>query len=142
MYTRSLHGTYRLLRGITLVGGGFWVLASVSAFIAPRLAYEDGPVPSLLGLLLRLAGSLLLAAAIALPLRWTTSGLLFIVRLFLFGAIALWIAYMGIQGVFDYFDGGKHWMIIPTSLYFLIFALALPLSLLIRRKAVSRPDGV
>jgi hypothetical protein len=134
---------YLTLRGIAAVGALILAFASMSAFVMPGLAYDEGPMPSSTEIQLRFVGSLLLAAAVVIPFRWTSRGVLFAFRLALFTGIGVWLCIAGAHGLVNFMGGTKHWLIVPISGLMILFGVALPYSLLLSRAALrAREPGV
>ena len=132
---------YRAARVVLILGALLWVFASISAYMLPELAYDEGPMPTQRQQQLDLARAIGVALLLAVPFRWTARGVPFFLRLIAVSLISLWILVAAARGLWGFVQGSKHWLVIPASGMFVVVAILLPLTLLTARKIYGRGEA-
>jgi hypothetical protein len=128
---------YLALRiGIALVGLLVIVLWILSEFIAPKFFYMDTPggVPPLRDRLPGIIVGLGIGVLLCLPHRWTRQNWLFWPRLGIYCILAVYLLWLGVDGIVAGLAGGKSWHIFPVSVIAGCIGVSLPLCLLWARR--------
>ncbi len=121
---------YILIRVLTALLGIFLLFSPVLSLMAPALVYDHLEViPSRGQILLDSLPMILSGAFILTPNRFFITKKLYFFRVSIFTVLALFFGYRGVQGIYFFITGDKHWMIIPTSIVFIIVGICFPLSI-------------
>jgi hypothetical protein len=133
--------TYRMLRIAVFLFGLLLASMALLQLISPQsIDSADGSSPlwkaQIRGLVMLTYASFML-----LPHRWfTTNRFWFIVALGILSLGGLWMLKTSAVGVLDYFRGGRHWGILPTSAIFMILAVTAPVTLLMKTRLLDLRD--
>jgi len=121
---------YTLIRVLTALFGLFLLFSPVLSLMAPTLVYDHLEVtPSRVQILLNSLPIILSGAFILTPNRFFITKKLYYFRVSILTVLALFFGYRGVQGIYFFITDDKHWMIIPTSIVFIIVGICFPLSI-------------
>jgi len=136
---RWFAATYWILRFAVFIFGLLLAITALLQLLSPEsIDSADGPSSPQWKAQIRGLIMLAYASFMLLPHRWfTRNRFWFVAKLSILSFGCLWMLSIGTVGVLDYFRGGKHWGILPTSAIVMILAAIAPLTLLMKTKLLD-----
>jgi len=108
----------------------------------PGFFYDTGPIPPIRERTIDALLPFLYAILLFIPHRYTVKNLAFYIKMSLLLLASFWLVLNGLNGIFEYFQGGKHWGIIHTSIVALIISVIAPFTLWTKRKIILEQSHI